>query len=78
MPISHVARGARPQYTAKCEKRRGEEKKRRRRRRRRRREEEKKKRGKKEKKEEEESIFFFSVGTARAGALTIFVVQRPI
>ena len=32
----------------------------------------------KEKKEEEESLFFFSVGTARAGALTIFVVQRPI
>ena len=40
---THVARGARPQYTAKCERRRGEEKKRRRRRRR---EEEKKKRKK--------------------------------
>ena len=38
----------------------------------------KRKKEKKEKKEEEESLFFFSVGTARAGALTIFVVQRPI
>ena len=70
MPL--YARDARPQYTAKCEKRRGEEKKRRRK------EKTKKRGGKKEKKEEEESLFFFSVGTARAGALTIFVVQRPI
>ena len=38
----------------------------------------KRRKEKKEKKEEEESLFFFSVGTARAGALTIFVVQRPI
>ena len=38
----------------------------------------KRRKEKKEKKEEEESLFFFSVGTARAGALTIFVVQCPI
>ena len=43
--------------------------------RRRRRKEEKKKRKRRKRKK---VSFFFSVGTARAGALTIFVVQRPI
>ena len=71
MPL--YARGARPQYTAKCEKRRGEEEKKKKKKKKKKRRKEKK-----EKKEEEESLFFFSVGTARAGALTIFVVQRPI
>ena len=72
MPL--YARGARPQYTAKCEKRRGEEKKKKKKKKKKKRRKEKK-----EKKEEEESLFFFSVGTARAGAaLTIFVVKRPI
>ena len=49
MPL--YARGARPQYTAKCEKRRGEEKKKKKKKKKRRKE-------KKEKKEEEESLFF--------------------
>ena len=73
MPL--YARGARPQYTAKCEKRRGGEKKKKKKKFSKKK---KRRKEKKEKKEEEESLFFFSVGTARAGALTIFVVLRPI
>ena len=52
MPL--YARGARPQYTAKCEKRRGEEKKKKKKKKKKKRRGKKKKRGKKEKKEKEE------------------------
>ena len=57
MPL--YARGARPQYTAKCEKRRGEEEEEE--------EEEEKKKRKKGKEGRGRKSLFFSVGTARAG-----------